>query len=425
MTRSAFVTPSARMTPGAPTEVWDVTRIRKDFPALHQRVHGKPLVYLDNAATSQKPQAVIDALVAYYTFDNSNVHRGVHLLSERATEAYEGARARIQRHLNAASPREIVFVRQATEGINLVMASYGRRFVGAGDEIVISAIEHHANIVPWQMLCEEKGARLRVVPIDDRGDLLMEEYARLLGPRTKLVAMTQVSNALGTVTPIKDIIGLAHQQDTPVLVDGAQAVPHQPVDVHDLDCDFYVFSGHKAYGPTGIGVLYGKEQWLERMPPFQGGGDMIKSVTFEKTTYNELPYKFEAGTPHIAGAIGLAAGLEYIAGLGLEQIRDYEHELLAYGTELLSAISGVRLIGTARHKAAVLSFVLDGVHAHDLGTILDRQGVAVRAGHHCAMPVMQRFGVPATARASMAFYNTRAELETLAAAIEEAREIFG
>jgi cysteine desulfurase/selenocysteine lyase len=419
MTRSATVTPSA------PNGVWDVERIRKDFPALHQQVHGKPLVYLDNAATSQKPQPVIDALVAYYTLGNSNVHRGVHLLSERATEAYEGARARIQRHLNAASTREIVFVRQATEGINLVMASYGRRFVNAGDEIVISAIEHHANIVPWQMLCEEKGARLRVVPIDDRGDLLMEEYARLLGPRTKLVAITQVSNALGTVTPIKDIIDVAHQQDIPVLVDGAQAVPHQPVDVGDLDCDFYVFSGHKAYGPTGIGVLYGKEQWLERMPPFQGGGDMIKSVTFEKTTYNELPYKFEAGTPHIAGAIGLAAGLEYIAGLGLEQIRDYEHELLAYGTELLSAIPGVRLIGTARHKAAVLSFVLDGVHAHDLGTILDQQGVAVRAGHHCAMPVMQRFGVPATARASMAFYNTRGELETLAAAIEGAREIFG
>jgi cysteine desulfurase / selenocysteine lyase len=419
MTRSAFVTPSA------PNGAWDVERIRKDFPALHQQVHGKPLVYLDNAATSQKPQAVIDALVAYYTFDNSNVHRGVHLLSERATQAYEGARARIQRHLNAASPREIVFVRQATEGINLVMASYGRQVVGAGDEIVISAMEHHANIVPWQMLCEEKGARLRVVPIDDRGDLLMEEYARLLGPRTKLVAMTQVSNALGTVTPIKDIIDLAHQQAIPVLVDGAQAVPHQPVDVRDLDCDFYVFSGHKAYGPTGIGVLYGKERWLERMPPFQGGGDMIKSVTFEKTTYNELPYKFEAGTPHIAGAIGLAAGLDYIAGLGLEQIREYEHELLTYGTELLSAISGVRLIGTARHKAAVLSFVLDGVHAHDLGTILDQQGVAVRAGHHCAMPVMQRFGVPATARASMAFYNTRGELETLATAIERAREIFG
>jgi cysteine desulfurase/selenocysteine lyase len=418
MTRPALATPSGLRV------IWDVERVRKDFPALHQQVHGKPLVYLDNAATSQKPQAVIDALVAYYTFDNSNVHRGVHRLSERATEAYEGARARIRRHLNAASPREIVFVRQTTEGINLVMASYGRRFVGAGDEIVISAIEHHANIVPWQMLCEEKGARLRVVPIDDRGDLVMEEYARLLGPRTKLVAITQVSNALGTVTPIKEIIGLAHQQDIPVLVDGAQAVPHQPVDVRELDCDFYVFSGHKAYGPTGIGVLYGKEQWLERMPPFQGGGDMIKSVTFEKTIYNELPYKFEAGTPHIAGAIGLAAGLEYIARLGLEQIRSYEHELLAYGTELLSAVSGVRLIGTARHKAAVLSFVLDGVHAHDLGTILDQQGVAIRAGHHCAMPVMQRFGVPATARASIAFYNTRAELETLAAAIEEAREIF-
>jgi cysteine desulfurase/selenocysteine lyase len=418
MTRSAVVTPGAR------NAVWDVERIRQDFPALQQQVHGRPLVYLDNAATSQKPRAVLDALVAYYSFDNANVHRGVHLLSERATEAYEGARAHIQRHLNAASPREIVFVRQATEGINLVMASYGRRFVGAGDEIVISAIEHHANIVPWQMLCEEKGARLRVVPIDDRGDLLMEEYARLLGPRTKLVAMTQVSNALGTVTPIEDVVGLAHRQNIPVLIDGAQAVPHQPVDVRDLDCDFYVFSGHKAYGPTGIGVLYGKEHWLERMPPFQGGGDMIKSVTFEKTTYNELPYKFEAGTPHIAGAIGLAAGLEYIAGLGLEQIRDYEHELLAYGTELLSAIPGVRLIGTARHKAAVLSFVLDGVHAHDLGTILDQHGVAIRAGHHCAMPVMQRFGVPATARASLAFYNTRAELEALATAIEQAREIF-
>ncbi len=418
MTRGVSVIPLAADT------VWDVERIRKDFPALHQQVRSKPLVYLDNAATSQKPQAMIDALVAYYSFDNSNVHRGVHLLSVRATEAYEGARARIQRHLNAASTREIVFVRQATEGINLVMASFGRRFVAAEDEIVISAIEHHANIVPWQMLCEEKGARLRVIPVDDRGDLVMEEYARLLGPRTKLVAITQVSNALGTVTPIKDIIGLAHQQDIPVLVDGAQAVPHQAVDVRDLDCDFYVFSGHKAYGPTGIGVLYGKERWLERMPPFQGGGDMIKAVTFEKTTYNELPYKFEAGTPHIAGAIGLAAGLEYIAGLGLDRIRDYEHELLTYGTELLSAIPGVRLIGTARHKAAVLSFVLDGAHAHDLGTILDQQGVAIRAGHHCAMPVMQRFGVPATARASMAFYNTRAELETLAAAIEEAREIF-
>jgi cysteine desulfurase/selenocysteine lyase len=403
---------------------WDVARIRKDFPALHQQVHGKPLVYLDNAATSQKPQAVIDALVAYYSLDNANVHRGVHRLSERATEAYEGARARIQRHLNAASVREIVFVRQASECIKLVMASFGRRFVGAGDEIVISAIEHHANIVPWQMLCEEKDARLRVVPVDDRGDLIMEEYTRLLSPRTRLVAITQVSNALGTVTPIKQIIDLAHRHDIPVLVDGAQAVPHQPVDVRELDCDFYVFSGHKAYGPTGIGVLYGKEQWLERMPPYQGGGDMIKAVTFEKTIYNDLPYKFEAGTPHMAGAIGLAAGLEYIAGLGLDRIRDYEHELLIRGTDVLSAIPGVRIIGTARFKAAVLSFVLDGVHAHDLGTILDQQGVAIRTGHHCAMPVMQRFGVPATARASLAFFNTPAELEVLGAAVERARGVF-
>jgi cysteine desulfurase/selenocysteine lyase len=406
------------------TGAWDVERIRKDFPALHQQVHGKPLVYLDSAATSQKPQAVIDALVAYYSLDNANVHRGVHHLSERATEAYEGARLSIQRHLNAASPREIVFVRQATEAINLVAASFGRRFVQAGDEIVISAIEHHANIVPWQMLCEERGARLRVVPIDDRGDLIMEEYARLLGPRTRLVAMTQVSNALGTITPIQEVIRLAHQQDIPVLVDGAQAVPHRRVDVQALDCEFYVFSGHKAYGPTGIGVLHGKERWLERMPPYQGGGDMIKTVTFEKTTYNELPYKFEAGTPHIAGAIGLAAGLDYIAGLGLDRIGDHEHELLVHGTELLSAIPGVRLVGTAREKAAVLSFVLDGVHAHDVGTILDQEGVAIRAGHHCAMPVMERFGVAATARASLAFYNNRAEIEALAAAVEKAREFF-
>jgi cysteine desulfurase/selenocysteine lyase len=408
----------------AASTLWDVERIRKDFPALHQEVHGKPLVYLDNAATSQKPQVVIDALVDYYSRDNANVHRGVHLLSERATDAYETARTRIQRHINAASPREVIFVRQATEAINLVAASFGRTFVGAGDEIVISAIEHHANIVPWQMLCEEQQATLRVVPVDDRGDLLMEEYARLIGPRTRLVAMTQVSNALGTVTPIEQIIEIAHRQNVPVLVDGAQAVPHEQVDVRALDCDFYVFSGHKAFGPTGIGVLYGKEVWLERMPPYQGGGDMIKAVTFARTIYNELPYKFEAGTPHIAGAIGLAAGLDYIAGLGLDRIAGYEHELLDHGTQLLSAIPGVRLIGTARHKAAVLSFVLDGVHAHDLGTILDHQGVAIRAGHHCAMPVMERFGVPATARASLAFYNTRAELETLAETLDEAREIF-
>jgi len=405
--------------------LWDVERIRKDFPALHQDVHGKPLVYLDNAATSQKPQCVIDALARYYACDNSNVHRGVHLLSERATEAYEAARTGIQRHLNARSSREIVFVRQATEGINLVMSSFGRTFVGPGDEILISAIEHHSNIVPWQMLCEEKKAALRVVPIDDRGDLIMEDYARLLGPRTRLVAITQVSNALGTVTPIEEIIQLAHRQNVPVLVDGAQAVPHQPVDVQKLDCDFYVFSGHKAFGPTGIGVLYGKEAWLERMPPYQGGGDMIKVVTFDRTIYNDLPYKFEAGTPHIAGAIGLATALDYVAGLGLDRVGAWEHQLLAYGTELLRAIPGLRLIGTARRKSAVLSFVLEGVHAHDLGTILDYEGVAVRAGHHCAMPVMQRFGVPATVRASLAFYNTPAELAILATSLQKAREIFG
>jgi len=404
---------------------WDVERIRQDFPALHQQVHGKPLVYLDNAATTQKPQAVIDALTAYYTRNNANIHRGVHLLSERATDAYESARRRIQHHLNAASPREIVFVRQATEAINLVAASFGRKAVGAGDEIVISAIEHHANIVPWQMLCEEKGARLKVVPVDDRGDLIMDEYARLLGPRTRLVAITQVSNALGTITPIEDIIRLAHRENIPVLVDGAQAAPHQAVDVRALDCDFFVFSGHKTYGPTGVGVLYGKEAWLERMPPYQGGGDMIKMVTFEKTTYNDLPYKFEAGTPHIAGAIGLATALDYMAGLGLDRIAAWEHELLEYGTELLQAVPGVRLIGTARRKAAVLSFVLDGVHPHDVGTILDHEGVAVRAGHHCAMPVMDRFGVPATVRASLGLYNTPAELETLATAVRTAREIIG
>ncbi len=406
-----------------PLTAGDVERIRADFPALHQQVHGRPLVYLDSAATSQKPRVVIDAVADYYRHDNANVHRGVHRLSERATEAYEGARVRIQHHLNAASAREIVFVRQATEGINLVAASFGRRVVGPGDEIVISAIEHHANIVPWQMLCEERGATLRVIPVDDRGDLVMEACVRLLGPRTRLVAVTQVSNALGTVTPIEEVIALAHERGIPVLVDGAQAVPHQAVDVRALDCDFYVFSGHKAYGPTGIGVLYGKERWLERMPPYQGGGDMIKVVTFEKTSYNELPYKFEAGTPHIAGAIGLAAGLDYIAALGLDRVAAYEHELLAHGTGALAGVPGVRLVGTARRKAAVLSFVLDGVHAHDLGTILDHQGVAVRAGHHCAMPVMQRFGVPATVRASLAVYNTRTELDALVAAVAGAGEL--
>jgi len=405
--------------------LWDVERIRKDFPALHQRVHGKPLVYLDNAATSQKPQAVIDALVAYYSLENSNVHRGVHLLSEKATQAYEEARVRVQRFLNAAEAREIVFVRGATEGINLVAASYGRTWIGAGDEVIISTIEHHSNIVPWQLLCEERGALLRVIPVDDAGELLLDEYARLLGARTKLVAVSHISNALGTVNPVKRMIEMAHRQGVPVLIDGAQAAPHLRVDVRELDCDFYVFSGHKALGPTGIGVLYGRAEWLERMPPYQGGGDMIASVTFEKTTYNALPYKFEAGTPHIAGVIGLGVALDYLSGLGLDRVAAYERELLTYGTATLQAAPGVRIIGTAADKASVLSFTVDGVHAHDVGTILDHAGIAVRAGHHCAMPVMRRFGVPATVRASLAFYNTREELDALGAGLREVREIFG
>jgi cysteine desulfurase / selenocysteine lyase len=408
----------------APPAQWDVERVRRDFPALHQQVHGKPLIYLDNAATSQKPQVVIDALMAYYARENSNVHRGVHLLSEKATQAYEAGRARVQRFLNAADTREIVFVRGATEGINLVAASYGRTWVGAGDEIIISTIEHHSNIVPWQILCEEKGAVLCVIPVNDNGELLLDEYARLLGPRTKLVAVGHISNALGTINPIAQMIGMAHRQGVPVLIDGSQAVPHLRVDVRALDCDFYVFSGHKILGPTGIGVLYGKAEWLERMPPYQSGGDMIASVSFEKTTYNALPYKFEAGTPHIAGVIGLGVALDYLSGLGLDRVVAYERELLAYGTAALDAVPGVRIIGTAKEKASVLSFIVDGVHAHDVGTILDQAGVAVRAGHHCAMPVMQRFGVPATVRASLAFYNTHEELDVLVAGLHDVREIF-
>jgi cysteine desulfurase/selenocysteine lyase len=404
---------------------WDVERIRKDFPILHQEVHGKPLVYLDNAATAQKPQVVIDALAEYYTADNSNVHRGVHRLSERATEAYEGARARIQHFLNAAHPHEIVFVRGTTEGINLVAHTYGRRAVGAGDDVVITALEHHSNIVPWQMLCEEKGATLRVVPIDDAGEVDLEAYEGLLGERTRVVAVAHVSNALGTIVPVKRMIEAAHRRGIPVLVDGAQAAPHLRVNVQALDCDFYTFSGHKTYGPTGIGVLYGKTALLESMPPFQGGGDMIKSVSFEKTVYNDLPYKFEAGTPHIAGAIGLGVALDYLEGLGLDQIATYEHELLAYATARLSSLPGVRLVGTAREKAGVLSFLVEGIHAHDVGSILDRDGIAVRAGHHCAMPVMARFGVAATTRASLALYNTRDEIDALARGITRVREIFG
>jgi cysteine desulfurase/selenocysteine lyase len=410
--------------PGA-SVAFDVDRVRKDFPLLRQQVHGKPLVYLDNAATSQKPQAVIDTLTRYYAEENSNVHRGVHLLSERATEAYEAGRATVQRFLNAADTREIIFVRGATEGINLVAQSYGRASIKPGDEIIISWMEHHSNIVPWQMLCEDKGAVLRVVPINDDGEVLLDEYARLLNPRTKFVALVHVSNALGTINPVKQMIEMAHRQRVPVLLDGAQAVAHLPVDVQELDCDFYVFSGHKVLGPTGIGILYGKADVLEGMPPYQGGGDMILSVTFEKTRYNTLPYKFEAGTPHIAGVVGLGAALDYLRGIGLDRIAAYEQALLAYGTDVLSAIPGLRLIGTAKEKASVLSFVLEGIHAHDIGTILDQEGIAIRAGHHCAMPVMQRFGVPATARASLAFYNTRGELDALGRAIRKAIELFG
>ncbi|OGQ82241.1 MAG: cysteine sulfinate desulfinase [Deltaproteobacteria bacterium RIFCSPLOWO2_12_FULL_60_19] len=402
----------------------DVERIRRDFPILRQRVHGKPLVYLDNAATAQKPQAVIDAIQRYYSKENSNIHRGVHTLSEKATEAYEGARVKVKEFLGASSTRETVFVRGSTEGINLVAQSYGRAFLKEGDEIVISAMEHHSNIVPWQMLCGQVGARLRVVPINHDGEMLIDEYARLLGPRTRFVSVAHVSNALGTVNPVKQIVEMAHAHKAPVLVDGAQAAPHVKVDVQELGCDFYVFSGHKLYGPTGIGVLYGRERLLEAMPPYQGGGDMISLVTFEKTHYNNLPYKFEAGTPHIAGGIGLGAAIDYINGVGIDSVAAHEQELLAYATRSLSAIDRLRIIGTAREKASVLSFVLDGVHAHDIGTILDREGVAIRAGHHCAMPVMQRFGVPATARASFACYNNREEVDTLARAIGKVSEVF-
>jgi cysteine desulfurase/selenocysteine lyase len=399
-------------------------RIREDFPMLRTKVHGKPLVYLDNAATTHKPKAVIEALTRYYTEENSNVHRGVHFLSQVATQSYESGRTRIRHFLNAAHDREIIFTRGTTESINLVAQTYGRKHLRAGDEVLITAMEHHSNIVPWQMLCEEKGAVLRVVPITDAGELVMDDYRRLLGERTRLVSVVQVSNALGTVNPVQEMIMLAHARGIPVLLDGAQAVAHMPVDVRALDCDFYAFSGHKLFGPTGIGVLYGKADLLEAMPPYQGGGDMISAVSFEKTIYNTLPYKFEAGTPHIAGVVGLAAAIEYVEQIGRDQIAVHEKELLDYGTELLSAIPGLRLIGTAREKAGVLSFVLDGVHAHDIGTILDLEGVAVRAGHHCAMPVMKRYGLAATARASLAFYNTRADLDALAKGIHKVIEVF-
>jgi cysteine desulfurase/selenocysteine lyase len=403
---------------------YDVARTREDFPILKTLVHGKPLVYLDNAATSQKPRTVLDTLSRYYTEENSNVHRGIHYLSELATQEYEGARSKVRRFLNASDDREIVFVRGATEGINLVAQSYGRQNIGEGDEIIISAMEHHSNIVPWQMLCQERGAQLRVIPMNDDGELLMDEYEKLLGPKTKLVSVVHISNSLGTINPVEQIIQIAHGRGVPVLIDGAQSVPHMPVDVRKLDCDFLVFSGHKIYGPTGIGALYGKADLLEAMPPFQGGGDMIKSVTFEKTIYNSLPYKFEAGTPNIAGTIGLGAAIDYVTGLGMDRTLAYERELLEYGTQRLSSINGLRLVGTARQKGGVLSFVLDGVHPHDIGTILDSEGIAIRAGHHCTQPVMERFGIPATARASMAFYNTKEEIDALVKGIDKVIEVF-
>src|ERR1043166_1593479 len=409
----------------AAVAVFDDNRIRKDFPILHQTVHGKPLVYLDNAATSQKPQAVIDAISHFYATDCSNIHRGVHQLSERSTRNYEEARIKIQQFIHAADPREIIFVRGTTEGINLVAQTYGRANVGPGDEIVISALEHHSNIVPWQILSEEKGAALRVAPINDRGEILLDESESLLSQRTRLVSIAHISNALGTINPVRRMVELAHRRGIPVLLDGAQAAPHMKVDVQEIGCDFYVFSGHKLYGPTGIGVLYGKASLLDEMPPFQGGGDMISSVTFEKTTYNTLPYKFEAGTPNIEGTIGLAAAIDYVNRLGLDKIAAYEAEFLEYGTEKLSRVPQLRLVGTAREKAAVLSFVIDGVHPHDVGTILDHQGIAVRTGHHCAQAVMDRFGVPATTRASLAFYNTREEIDALVAGIGKVKEIFG
>ncbi len=397
---------------------------RDDFPVLRERVNGKPLVYLDNAATTQKPQVVIDAVSRYYTHDNANVHRGVHTLSQRATDAYEAARAKIQRFINAAAAEEIVFVRGATEAINLVAQSYARPRLEPGDEIIVSAMEHHSNIVPWQLVGEQTGAVLKVVPIDDAGELELDAFRRLLGPRTRLVAITHLSNALGSIVPIESVIALAHDRGVPVLVDGAQAISHLPVDVRALGCDFYAFSGHKIFAPTGIGVLYGRTELLDAMPPYQGGGDMIRSVTFDKTEYNDLPYKFEAGTPNIAGAIGLGAALDYVSAIGMQAIAAHEHDLLTYATQAACGIPGLRIVGTARRKASILSFTLEGLHPHDIGTILDDQGVAIRAGHHCAMPVMQRYGIGGTARASFALYNTREEVDALVAGIRKAQEMF-
>jgi cysteine desulfurase/selenocysteine lyase len=399
-------------------------KIRADFPILKLQVSGKPLVYLDNAASSQMPQQVIDRIVRYQTEEHSNIHRAVHYLSELATREYEEARVKVQHFLHAKESREIIFTRGTTEAINLVMHGYGRAFIGKGDEIILSGLEHHANIVPWQMLAEEKGAKIRVIPMNDDGELLIDEFKALFNEKTKFLALSHVSNALGTINPVKEMVAFAHRHGVPVLLDGAQAAPHQSIDVQDLDCDFYAFSGHKMCGPTGIGALYGKAHLLEKMQPYQGGGDMILSVTFEKTTYNVIPGKFEAGTPPIMAAIVLGAAIDYLNAIGLDNISAYEHELLGYATQRVSAIPGVRIIGTAKHKAAVLSFEIEGVHPHDVGTILNADGIAIRTGHHCAQPVMDRFHVPATARASFAFYNTREEIDKLVAGIRKVQEMF-
>jgi cysteine desulfurase / selenocysteine lyase len=425
MTTAANIASTQAVTPDFRGAVaFDVGRIRRDFPILAREVYGKKLVYLDNAATSQKPRAVIDAVARYYEQTNANVHRGVHFLSEQATAEHERARRAVKDFIHARDVTEIIFVRGATEAVNLVAQTYGRKHVAAGDEVLISAMEHHSNIVPWQLLCEEKGAKLRIIPMNDAGELQLNDYEKLLSPRTKIVALAHVSNALGTVNPLSRMIELAHRKNIPVLVDGAQAVPHMKVDVQALDSDFYAFSSHKMFGPMGMGVLHGKAALLESMPPYQGGGDMISSVTFEKTTYNKLPFKFEAGTPNVAGAVGLGAAIEYLNAIGMDNVAQYEHELLAYATERISAIAGVRPIGTAKERAGVLSFVVEGIHPHDVGTILDQEGIAIRTGHHCAQPVMHRFGVPATARASFAFYNTKEEVDALAQGILKVQEVF-
>jgi cysteine desulfurase/selenocysteine lyase len=403
----------------------DVERIRADFPILKLKVNGKPLVYVDNAASSQMPQAVLDRLVRYQTTQHSNIHRAVHYLSETATAEYESARKKLAAFINAKDEREVIFTSGTTDAINLVAHGYGRKFIGAGDEIVLTTLEHHANIVPWQMVAEEKGARIRVVPVNDRGELVLEEYLKLLGPRTRLVGVGHVSNALGTINPVREMIAAAHEKGIPVLVDGAQAAPHMRLDMQALDCDFYAFSGHKMYGPTGIGVLYGKASWLEKMQPYKGGGDMILSVTFEKTVYNVIPGKFEAGTPPIAAAITLGAAADYIGSIGMEAIHAHETDLLDDATRQVNRLPGVRIIGTAEKKAAVLSFVVEGVHPHDVGTLLNEDGIAVRTGHHCAQPIMQRFGIPATSRASFAFYNTHAEVDALVAGIRRVQKLMG